>query len=47
MSVSNFTVYIYRDVAMCAGLNNQQSARHMTREVSVADNRKSPSETQM
>lgn len=47
MSVSNFTVYIYRDAAMCDGLNNQQSARHMSREVSVADNRKSPSETQM
>lgn len=47
MSVSNFTVYIYRDAAMCDGLNNQQSARHMSREVSVADNRNSPSETRM
>lgn len=47
MSVSNFTVYIYWDVAVCDGLNNQRSARHMSREVSVAGNHKSPSETRM
>lgn len=46
MTVSNFTVYIYRDVAACDGLNNQRSVRHMSREVS-SDNRKSPSETRM
>lgn len=47
MSVSNFTVYIYRDVAVCDGLNNQRSARHMSRELGVAGNHKSPSETRM
>lgn len=46
-SVSNFTVYIYRDVSACDGLNNQGSACHMSREVDVADNQKSPSETRM
>lgn len=47
MSVSNFTVYIYRDVAACDGLNNQRSARHMSREVGVVGNHNSPSETGM
>lgn len=47
MSVSNFTVYIYRDAAMCDGLSNQESARRVRREVGVADHRESPSETRM
>lgn len=32
---------------MCDGLNNQESACRMRREVGVADHRKSPSETRM